>query len=102
VWVLDRRAFQQIMMRTGLQRIEENVEFLKSVPLLKNLTFDVLCKIADVLELVSIFRKEQTKKFFFPTFPHDDDDAPLEALFIFVATITTNSVCVCLHVYPHN
>lgn len=53
VWVLDRRAFQQIMMRTGLQRIEENVEFLKSVPLLKKLSTDVLCKIADVLELVS-------------------------------------------------
>jgi len=53
VWVLDRRAFQQIMMRTGLQRIEENVEFLKSVPLLKNLNDSVLCKIADVLELVS-------------------------------------------------
>jgi cGMP-dependent protein kinase len=52
VWVLDRRAFQQIMMRTGLQRIEENVEFLKSVSLLKNLSDEVLCKIADVLELV--------------------------------------------------
>lgn len=41
------------MMRTGLQRIEENVEFLKSVPLLKNLNDDVLSKIANVLELVS-------------------------------------------------
>ncbi|XP_070500721.1 cGMP-dependent protein kinase, isozyme 1 isoform X2 [Chironomus tepperi] len=51
VWVLDRRAFQQIMMRTGLQRIEENVKFLRSVSLLKNLSEDVLCKIADVLEL---------------------------------------------------
>lgn len=60
VWVLDRRAFQQIMMRTGLQRIEENVEFLKSVPLLKKLDEEVLCKIADVLELVSI----QTRKTF--------------------------------------
>lgn len=51
VWVLDRRVFQQIMMRTGMQRIEENVNFLKSVPLLKNLTNDVLTKIADVLEV---------------------------------------------------
>lgn len=57
VWVLDRRAFQQIMMRTGLQRIEENVNFLKSVPLLKNLSEDVLCKIADVLELVKYNKK---------------------------------------------
>ncbi|XP_055708893.1 cGMP-dependent protein kinase, isozyme 1 isoform X2 [Phlebotomus papatasi] len=51
VWVLERRLFQQIMMRTGLQRIEENVKFLKCVPLLKNLSHDVLCKIADVLEV---------------------------------------------------
>lgn len=41
------------MMRTGLQRIEENVRFLKSVPLLHHLDNDVLAKIADVLELVS-------------------------------------------------
>ncbi|XP_053673638.1 cGMP-dependent protein kinase, isozyme 1-like [Anopheles nili] len=51
VWVLDRRVFQQIMMRTGMQRIEENVSFLKSVPLLKHLNNDVLTKIADVLEV---------------------------------------------------
>ncbi|XP_055550777.1 cGMP-dependent protein kinase, isozyme 1 [Wyeomyia smithii] len=51
VWVLDRRVFQQIMMRTGMQRIEENVSFLRSVPLLKNLSNDVLTKIADVLEV---------------------------------------------------
>lgn len=53
VWVLDRRVFQQIMMRTGLQKIEENVNFLKSVPLLKDLNNDILTKIADVLEVVS-------------------------------------------------
>lgn len=53
VWVLDRRVFQQIMMRTGLQKIEENVNFLKCVPLLKNLNNDILTKIADVLEVVS-------------------------------------------------
>jgi cGMP-dependent protein kinase 1 len=53
VWVLDRKVFQQIMMKTGMQRIEENVNFLKSVPLLKNLNNDVLTKIADVLEVVS-------------------------------------------------
>ncbi|XP_055591694.1 cGMP-dependent protein kinase, isozyme 1-like [Uranotaenia lowii] len=51
VWVLDRKVFQQIMMRTGMQRIEENVSFLRSVPLLKNLSNDVLTKIADVLEV---------------------------------------------------
>ena len=29
VWVLDRTIFQAIMMKTGLQRQEENVNFLK-------------------------------------------------------------------------
>ncbi|KAJ6645894.1 cGMP-dependent protein kinase, isozyme 1 [Pseudolycoriella hygida] len=51
VWVLDRRVFQQIMMRTGMQKIEENVNFLRSVPLLKNLSDNLLAKIADVLEV---------------------------------------------------
>ncbi|XP_052837847.1 cGMP-dependent protein kinase, isozyme 1 isoform X2 [Drosophila gunungcola] len=51
VWVLDRRVFQQIMMCTGLQRIENSVNFLRSVPLLKNLSDELLAKIADVLEL---------------------------------------------------
>ncbi|XP_047118476.1 cGMP-dependent protein kinase, isozyme 1 isoform X2 [Schistocerca piceifrons] len=51
VWVLDRRVFQQIMMRTGLQRLEDNINFLRSVPLLRNLSNDVLAKIADVLEV---------------------------------------------------
>ncbi|GBO33477.1 cGMP-dependent protein kinase, isozyme 1 [Araneus ventricosus] len=30
LWVLDRRAFQTIMMVTGIQRQEENINFLKS------------------------------------------------------------------------
>ncbi|KAL4239193.1 cGMP-dependent protein kinase [Mactra antiquata] len=29
VWVLDRRIFQAIMMKTGIQRQEENINFLK-------------------------------------------------------------------------
>ncbi|RUS83665.1 hypothetical protein EGW08_008571, partial [Elysia chlorotica] len=53
LWVLDRRVFQTIMMKTGLQKREENMAFLKSVPLLKNLPSDKLAKIADVLEYVS-------------------------------------------------
>lgn len=51
VWVLDRKIFQSIMMRTGLQRQEEHIAFLQSVPLLKDLSFDVLAKMADVLEV---------------------------------------------------
>ncbi|ELU03428.1 hypothetical protein CAPTEDRAFT_180843 [Capitella teleta] len=51
IWVLDRRVFQAIMMKTGLQRQEENIRFLKCVPLLKNLPSPKLAKIADVLEI---------------------------------------------------
>ncbi|XP_060520136.1 cGMP-dependent protein kinase, isozyme 1 isoform X2 [Cylas formicarius] len=51
VWMLDRKVFQQIMKRTGLQRLQDNINFLKSVPLLENLNSDVLAKIADVLEV---------------------------------------------------
>ncbi|KRT79901.1 cNMP binding protein [Oryctes borbonicus] len=51
VWVLDRKIFQQIMVRTGMQRLQDNVNFLRSVPLLQNLNDEVLSKIADVLEV---------------------------------------------------
>lgn len=51
VWVLDRRIFQAIMMKTGIQRQEENVNFLKSVPLLRSLPAEKLSKLADVLEV---------------------------------------------------
>ncbi|KAF5297410.1 hypothetical protein FQR65_LT01341 [Abscondita terminalis] len=51
VWVLDRKVFQLIMVRTGLQRLQDNINFLRSVPLLENLSNDVLAKIADVLEV---------------------------------------------------
>lgn len=55
VWVLDRKVFQQIMVKTGLQRLQDNIKFLRSVPLLQNLSNEVLAKIADVLEVVSLF-----------------------------------------------
>lgn len=51
VWMLDRKVFQQIMKRTGMQRLQDNLNFLKSVPLLAKLFDDVLTKIADVLEV---------------------------------------------------
>ena len=54
VWVLDRRVFQQIMMRSGLKRMEDNINFLSSVGLFQNLNKDHLTKIADALEVVSI------------------------------------------------
>ncbi|XP_071449257.1 cGMP-dependent protein kinase, isozyme 1 isoform X2 [Hetaerina americana] len=51
VWVLDRRVFQRIMMRTGLQRMEDSVQFLHSVPLFQKLADEILAKVADALEL---------------------------------------------------
>ena len=54
VWALDRRVFQQVMKKTGLQRIDDNLKFLRSVPLFERLTTDHMSKIADVLEVVSI------------------------------------------------
>ena len=73
---LDRRVFQAIMMKTGLQRRHQNLTFLKrsrvlrmhfqctlkstflhfhfSVPLLKSLNDEKLSKLADVLEVVRV------------------------------------------------
>ena len=53
VWVLNRQVFQQIMMRTRLQDIEEKVRFLRSNPLLKDLSSDILAKMSDLLQVVS-------------------------------------------------
>jgi cGMP-dependent protein kinase len=41
------------MKKTGLQRIDDNLKFLRSVPLLERLSTDHMSKIADVLEVVS-------------------------------------------------
>ncbi|KAL9707715.1 hypothetical protein quinque_011233 [Culex quinquefasciatus] len=51
VWVLDRRVFQRIMMRTGLQRIEENVNFLRSVPCSRTSVMTYLPRLRSVLEV---------------------------------------------------
>lgn len=53
MWVLDRKIFKQIMIRTGIQRIRDNIHFLKSVPLLQNLSKDTLVKIVDAFKPVS-------------------------------------------------
>ncbi len=50
------------MKHTGLQRREDNLQFLRSVPLLQNLREEMLMRIADVLEVVSHERScNQTK-----------------------------------------
>jgi len=50
VWELERRVFQTVMMRTALRRLEDNLNFLRSVPLLAKLSRDKLVKMADVIE----------------------------------------------------
>jgi len=55
VWVLKRLAFQLIMMRTRLQDIEDKVKFLRTHPLLKDLSKEILVKMSDLLQVVSIY-----------------------------------------------
>ncbi|XP_059401203.1 cGMP-dependent protein kinase 1-like isoform X1 [Carassius carassius] len=50
LWAIDRQGFQTIMMRAGLLKHSNYMEFLRSVPSFKTLTEDVLSKLADVLE----------------------------------------------------
>lgn len=50
LWAIERQCFQTIMMRTGLIRQAEYKDFLKSVPIFKNLPEDTLIRICDVLE----------------------------------------------------
>lgn len=54
VWTMDRKIFQKIMMRTGCQERDQNIAFLSSVPVLKDLAPDVLHKMADLLKRVSV------------------------------------------------
>ncbi|XP_069704532.1 cGMP-dependent protein kinase, isozyme 1-like isoform X2 [Periplaneta americana] len=51
VWVLNRQVFQQIMMRTRLKDIEDKVKFLRSHPLLKDLSTEILAKMSDLLKV---------------------------------------------------
>lgn len=50
LWAIDRQGFQTIMMRTGMQRQQEHLEFLQSTPVLQDIPMESLAKIADVLE----------------------------------------------------
>jgi cGMP-dependent protein kinase len=51
LWALERSAFQKIMMSSGIKKMENQVNFLKSVPLLSTFPGPVLNKISDVLEI---------------------------------------------------
>ncbi|KAK1905700.1 cGMP-dependent protein kinase 1 [Dissostichus eleginoides] len=50
LWAIDRQCFQTIMMRTGLIKHTEYMQFLKSVPTFHDLQEDILSKLADILE----------------------------------------------------
>lgn len=56
VWTLDRGVFQQIMMQTGMKKIEEKLNFLKSVPIFSKMSNDILLRLSDALE-VTIYQK---------------------------------------------
>ncbi|XP_049806715.1 cGMP-dependent protein kinase, isozyme 1-like isoform X1 [Schistocerca nitens] len=51
VWVLDRRIFKQIMMRTGLQKTEDNIKFLRTVPILEGLSERALAAISELVRV---------------------------------------------------
>ncbi|CAK6980902.1 cGMP-dependent protein kinase 1-like isoform X1 [Scomber scombrus] len=50
LWAIDRQCFQTIMMRTGLIKHAEYMDFLKSVPTYQGLPEETLSKLADVME----------------------------------------------------
>jgi len=51
LWAMERTVFQQIMQSTGMKKTENQINFLKIVPLLSNFPHGILGKISDVLEL---------------------------------------------------
>lgn len=58
VWALERKVFQQIMVSTGLKKMENQMNFLRSVPLLSSLHPTIIAKLADVLEPETFVRGE--------------------------------------------
>merc|ERR1719346_866009 len=56
LWCMERIVFQQIMQSTGIKQMENQLNFLKSVPLLSTFPHDILAKISDVLEL-EVYKK---------------------------------------------
>ena len=59
LWCMERIVFQQIMQATGIKKMENQLNFLKSVPLLSNFPHDILAKISDVLEM-EVYKKGKT------------------------------------------
>ena len=55
MWVLERGVFQHIMMASGLQKLKDRIEFLRTVPLLADhkISDDQMLKLSDAFDLVS-------------------------------------------------
>ena len=53
LWAIERQCFRTIMMRSGLLKQKEHMEFLKTVPSFSKLNDEMILKIANVLEEVS-------------------------------------------------
>lgn len=49
LWAIDRPCFRSIMMKTGLMRHKENMDFLQSVDLIKGLPEETISQLADLL-----------------------------------------------------
>ena len=52
MWVLERGVFQHIMMASGLQKLKDRIEFLRTVPLLDKISDDQMLKLSDAFDLV--------------------------------------------------
>ena len=52
--MLERGVFQHIMMASGLQRLKDRIEFLRTVPLLADhkISDDQMLKLSDAFDLV--------------------------------------------------
>jgi len=50
LWAIDRQIFQSIMMKTGLLKQKEYMDFLRSISIFKSLPEETISSIADVLE----------------------------------------------------
>ncbi|KAJ6216879.1 hypothetical protein RDWZM_008036 [Blomia tropicalis] len=58
LWAIERQCFRTIMMRSGLLKQKEHVEFLKTVPTFNKLSDETILKIANVLEEVTYTRDQ--------------------------------------------
>ena len=53
LWTLERAVFQHIVAKSGIQKQEDKIKFLRSVPLLSNLPEEIIARLSSALKLVS-------------------------------------------------